>query len=205
MQKIVNGARKRAQRLPPEKRKKLLLGKAIAAFAKIGIGATVHADVAREAEVSVPTVFIYFPTREELVSAVIAETERFLLQLMDKAVAKKNTDTAKVLAILNAFASAVDEHPDYVKLWMNWSTIVAEPTWSKYILFQDRILDEFKQLIDEGKAAGEFHANIDSTMGAHLLMGSGHMIAQMKFRHRDNEMIENFIQSLTERALFTTA
>jgi hypothetical protein len=39
-------------------------------------------------------------------------------------------------------------------------------------------------------------------MGAHLIMGSGHMIAQMKFRQRDDRLVENFIQTLIGRSLF---
>ena len=202
MKKAAEGARKRAKRLPPEERQKRLLANAIEAFARLGVGSTVHADVAREAAVSVPTVFIYFPTREILITAVISEVERFLLQLMTETVIGKQSIAAKVRAILGAFARAVDEHPDYIKVWMDWSTNVAEPTWSRYVAFQDRVLEGFEELIEEGKAAGEIHRSIDATMGAHLIMGSGHMIAQMKFRHRDDGMIEHFIETLIERALF---
>jgi TetR/AcrR family hemagglutinin/protease transcriptional regulator len=194
--------RKRAQRLPPEERRRRLLGSAIATFARLGVDSTVHADVARAAGVSVPTMFTYFPVREALISAVIDEVERFLLHLMEQSANDQPSAAAAIRAILEAFAAAADEHADYIKVWMDWSTHVAEPTWSRYEVFQDRVLERLAALIDQGKASGEIRREVDATMGAHLIMGSGHMIAQMKFRQRDDRLVENFIQTLIGRSLF---
>ena len=203
MQQLVEPPRKRAERLQPEKRRQQLLECAIREFARSGIGAAVHADVAREASVSVPTVFQYFATSEILITEVITEVERFLLKILDETIGTTGSSTDTIRAVLLGFANAVDTYPDYIKIWMNWSTIIDGPTWPSYIKFQDRVLAKFETLIQQGKSAGEVHKEIDPTMGAHLIMGSGHMIAQMKFRHRDDTMVDRFIQSLIERALFT--
>jgi len=200
MGKVLERGRKRAGRLQPEERQKQLLACAVREFARLGIGSAVHADVAREAGVSVPTVFQYFSTREILTTSVIAEVERFLLQLIEEAAENETSSIDKIHAILVAFATAVDAYPDYIKIWMNWSTIIAEPTWPHYVAFQDKNLARFETLIEEAKIAGEISQNIDSTMGAHLIIGSGSMIAQMKFRHRDDAVVDNFIRSLIERA-----
>ncbi|MGY9003943.1 MAG: TetR family transcriptional regulator, partial [Rhodospirillales bacterium] len=60
MDQVVQLEGKRAGRLPPQERQQQLLRCAVQVFAQLGIGAAVHADVAREAEVSVATVFTYF-------------------------------------------------------------------------------------------------------------------------------------------------
>ena len=202
MDKLIE--RKRAGRLQPEQRRQQLLACAVREFARIGIGSAVHADVAREAGVSVPTVFQYFPTREILTTSVIAEVERFLLDILKETIGKKTSSAETIREILIGFTDAIDAYPDYIKIWMNWSTIIEGSTWPHYVKFQDRVLAKFEALIEQGKQAGEVHKEIDATMGAHLIMGSGHMIAQMKFRHRDDAMVEHFIQSLIERALFTS-
>lgn len=204
MEELAEPVRKRAERLQPEQRRKQLLRCAVREFARTGIGSAVHADVARDASVSVPTVFQYFATREHLTTAVIAEVERFLLKILDETIGNSASSTDTIRAVLLGFAAAVDTYPDYIKIWMNWSTIIEGPTWPGYIKFQDRVLAKFETLIEQGKSAGEVHKEIDATMGAHLIMGSGHMIAQMKFRHRDDAMVEGFIQTLIERALFIT-
>jgi TetR/AcrR family hemagglutinin/protease transcriptional regulator len=74
-------ARKRATRTSPELRQAQLLACAMKVFARLGIGRAVHADVAREARVSVPTVFSYFPTGDALKIAVVTEIDRFLVLL----------------------------------------------------------------------------------------------------------------------------
>lgn len=200
MEKVIERGRKRAERLQPIERRRQLLACAVCEFARIGIGSAVHADVARKAGVSVPTVFQYFPTREILINSVIAEVEQFLFQLIEKSVDRNVASTEQIRSILLAFAAAVDAYPDYVKIWMNWSTIIAEPTWTHYVIFQDKVLARFETLIEQGKASGDIPRDIDAVLDAHLIMGSGHMIAQMKFRHRDDAMVESFIESLIERA-----
>ncbi len=58
-------------RLSPQKRKLQLMEIALEVFAKRGIGRGGHADIAEIAQVSVATVFNYFPTREDLVDDVL--------------------------------------------------------------------------------------------------------------------------------------
>ncbi|HEY2487591.1 MAG TPA: helix-turn-helix domain-containing protein, partial [Candidatus Binataceae bacterium] len=67
---------RRARALDQNERRTLLLRCALCVFARRGIGAARHAEIAREAKVSVPAVFFYFPTRQALVSAVLDEVAR---------------------------------------------------------------------------------------------------------------------------------
>ena len=66
-----------------EERRAELLGAALTAFAARGIGETRHAQVAEVAGCSLSTVFVYFPTRENLVVAVLDEVERSLLDMAE--------------------------------------------------------------------------------------------------------------------------
>ena len=61
----------------------MLLRCAMRVFARRGLGAARHAEIARAARVSVPTVFFYFPTRKALVSAVLEEVARFFTEMAD--------------------------------------------------------------------------------------------------------------------------
>jgi len=195
-------ARKRATRTSPELRQAQLLACAMKVFARLGIGRAVHADVAREARVSVPTVFSYFPTGDALKIAVVTEIDRFLVLLVNTATRNTADSEDRLKSILRAFAEAVESHPDYLKIWMDWSTVIAEPTWSKYEAFQDHILDAFATLIERGKAEGTLRADLNAIIGAHMIMGAGHMIAQMIFRHRDAQLIDEFIDNVVHNALF---
>lgn len=63
--------RARAARLAPEERRALLTEARIHVFARRGIGAARPTDVATDAGVSEATVYVYFPTRDDLVTAVL--------------------------------------------------------------------------------------------------------------------------------------
>ena len=67
-----------ARRLNPAARRAQLLACAMQVFARRGLGAARHAEVAATAGMSVATVFVYFPTRELLVKAVLDEVARFI-------------------------------------------------------------------------------------------------------------------------------
>jgi TetR/AcrR family transcriptional regulator, hemagglutinin/protease regulatory protein len=53
----------RARRLDPSERRPQLLECAMRVFARRGLGSARHSEIAKEAKVSVPTVFFYFPSR----------------------------------------------------------------------------------------------------------------------------------------------
>lgn len=188
--------------MAPELRKSLLLKSAVIQFAKLGIGRAVHADVADHAHVAVPTVFSYFATGDTLKLAVIQEVSDQLFQMIDGVSTTAVSSELKLKNVLRAFAKMVDEQPDVIKIWMDWSTIIASPTWSAYESFQDGVLNTFESYIDEGIADGTLRSDLNSIIGAHTVMGAGHMIAQMKFRHRDDRLIDEFIENIVHNALF---
>src|SRR5258708_34398162 len=102
--------RARAQRLDPAERRPQLLQCAIRVFARRGLGGAHHAEIAREARVSVPTVFFYFPTREALVMAVLDEVPKVLTQMTVTIHSGDRPAPQIVLAHAKAFADSVDTH-----------------------------------------------------------------------------------------------
>ena len=188
-------------RLMPAQRRAQLLGCAVQVFARTGLASGVHAQVASAAEVAVSTVFVYFPTREALVEAVITEVDRYLVDLVATIVNTQKPATDKLLAILHEFSVTVDTAPAYIKIWLNWSTDVDDATWTRYVDFQDRIIAAFSDIIVAGKAAGEIAKDINPMLGAHLVMSAGHMIAQLKFRGRDQREVDDFVRELIRGAV----
>jgi len=191
--------RKRAKRMSPSARKRQVVTGAIRVFAKRGIGATSHALVAEQVGVSTPTVFLYLPSRRTLVDTVLEEVETYCTQLVDEASSTEISAGAKLLAILRAWASAIDNETDYIRIWLSWSAAVNEETWPKYIAFQDRILDRFERVISDGRSSGEVSKEVNPTWGAQLVYGSGNMIAQMKFRGVPNLEIDDFLKQFITR------
>jgi len=190
---------RRAARLSPAERREQLLGSAIAAFARAGVARAGHAEVARLAGVSVPTVFVYFPTRETLVDAVLDEVARYIVDDVLKPIQARPLDVPGLMrATALGFADFIESHPDHARVWLDWSTAVRDDVWPRYIAFQGEVLKLLKKTVARGKRDGSLLPGLDVDEATRLLVASGHMLAQMQFMHASRRQIERFVTTLIE-------
>lgn len=120
-------------RLSPQKRKLQLMEIALEVFATRGIGRGGHADIAEIAQVSVATVFNYFPTREDLVDDVLTHVVRqfsnFLADNIDLDLHAKDNLTN----ITTKMISLVIEDCHWLKVWFEWSASTREEVWPLFV------------------------------------------------------------------------
>ena len=188
------GARRR--RLDPAARRAELLTIALAVFARRGIGRATHAEVAEEGGCSLATTFVYFPTREDLVAAVLGEVERFYTEMMAVEQVRDLSGQRAIRHYVEAFTDSVGTHPDYARVWLEWSTAIRDEIWPQYLAFQERIVSALAATIDRGKTDATIAADIDNDEAARLMIGAAHMLAQMKFSGQPDEKISHFIETL---------
>jgi len=188
--------RVRASRLDQEQRRAELLQCAIRVFARRGLGGGRHAEIASEAGVSVPTVFFYFPTREALVRAVLEEVARFLTVMADEIHASDLPPTDVVMRHARTFVNSVDTHPHYARVWLDWSTAIREEVWPLYLEFQERMVALIARTIARGADGNERRRATDAEDNARLIVGSAHMLAQMKFARMPPGKVDHFLQIL---------
>jgi TetR/AcrR family transcriptional regulator, hemagglutinin/protease regulatory protein len=192
--------RLRARRLDPSERRPQLLECAMRVFARRGLGSARHSEIAKEAKVSVPTVFFYFPSREALVKAVLEEVARFLTDMTVEIHSSPGPAPEIVLTHAKAFADSVDTHPDYARVWLDWSTAMRDEIWPLYLEFQENIVAIIADTIrrwQRARGMSEQEAEDD----ARLIVGSAHMIAQMKFTRCTPEKLDHFLRTLVRSAL----
>jgi TetR/AcrR family hemagglutinin/protease transcriptional regulator len=169
-------------------------------FARRGLGSARHSEIAKEAKVSVPTVFFYFPSREALVKAVLEEVARFLTDMTVEIHSSPGPAPEIVLTHAKAFADSVDTHPDYARVWLDWSTAMRDEIWPLYLEFQENIVAIIADTIrrwQRARGMSEQEAEDD----ARLIVGSAHMIAQMKFTRCTPEKLDHFLRTLVRSAL----
>ncbi|MEW6301150.1 MAG: TetR/AcrR family transcriptional regulator, partial [Thermodesulfobacteriota bacterium] len=184
--------RARARRLPPAERRAQLLACALRVFARRGLGEARHAEIAKEGGVSLSSVFFYFPTRAALVGAVLDEVERFYLTMAEQ-IHEGGLPVPRVLwehAVV--FAESVDSHPDYARVWLDWSTAIRDEVWPRYLGFQERLVSVLRRTVARGQREGAFAADVDAEDVARFLVSSAHMVAQMKFTRCAPERVERF-------------
>jgi TetR/AcrR family transcriptional regulator, hemagglutinin/protease regulatory protein len=169
-------------------------------FARRGLGGARHSEIAKEAQVSVPTVFFYFPTREALVRSVLDEVGRFLTDMVKRIHDVNGPAPDAVLGLTKAFADSVDTHPDYARVWLDWSTAIREEIWPLYLDFEDNVVgiiaDRIRRWQHERGVSDE-----ETEDDARLIVGSAHMIVQLKFTRCAPEKVDRFLRTLVRSTL----
>jgi len=194
--------RARAARLQPEERRAHLVQAAVRVFAERGIGAARPVDVAEAAGVAESTVFVYFPTREALVSAVLEEVDRFSTGVNRSVLRQRDKPVPDlVVELAHAFAEAVDTHPDHSRVWLDWSTSIRDDVWPRYLEFQERTIASMAKTIRRGQREGSVDPDMVPEDEARMLYGSAQMAAQMKFSGRPAREVRRFLDSIAAATL----
>ncbi|HXG17754.1 MAG TPA: TetR/AcrR family transcriptional regulator [Methylomirabilota bacterium] len=179
----------------------MLLQYALRVFARRGIGAARHAEIAREAKVSVPTVFFYFPTRKALVSAVLEEVARFFTEMAETVHGKRGPAPKLILEHMRAFAEAVDTHPDHTRVLLEWSTALRDEVWPLFLRFQEKIIAMIARTIRRWRMESGSARDPDAEDDARVIAATGYVLVQMKVANLPNSRIERFLQTLVRDTL----
>ena len=173
------------RRLDPNLRRAQLLEHAISAFADAGIERAAHADVAARANVSTPTVFKYFPSREVLVDAVLTEVEQtFESQLIAEAI----TTPQMIRAIAATLSNLCTRRPDLMKVALTWS-VAFTPIRARYLSFENHLLDILPTT---------YNAIILSEADKRIIYATANTIIRMHFDGTDTAVRQDFIERVCE-------
>jgi len=150
-----------------EKRKRIL-DSAIKVFAKTGYSDARMQDVAKEADVSHGTVYVYFKNKDALFVSIFQETLGELIQYISSEIQKEKNAEDKLRLMISMQLSIIEENPDLTKLILiefprsgNFLNDSNTDVLSKYI---DLISDVLKQGIDEGFFSINVRTDIIATM-----------------------------------------
>lgn len=173
-------------------------------FAERGLARAVHADVAKVADVAVSTVFLYFPTREDLVGAVLGEVERFYLELTEQVHASDDAPYEVVREHARRFRASIDSHPDHALIWMNWAARPKSPDWPRYLELTERLVAIYRRTIDRGIEDGSLPADLDGDTTARILIGYAQLTAQLKLSDASDERMSALGNTLVRAVLAPT-
>lgn len=189
-------------RQPRDMRELQLRRCAISAFASEGISCAGHADIARLAQVSVPAVFSYFPTREALVHVVLSELEALLSSAVMSAASTSgcNARDRLVRMVLNC-ADCHYSHPEYIRIFFNWGAAIQDPSWDRYLTFFNKMLAIFESVLNDGKADGSVPIGSDVKEAALIIAGETSMIIMMLYAGLDRSRIASFIEHYVDAAI----
>lgn len=180
------------KRYPPQERKKQLLDIAVEVFADQGISAARHAEIAKRAGVAVSTIFFYFPTRDDLVDAVLGETERVFGDLPQNIDIDPETPT--IWRILHIFLEYIDRYPNHSRILFEWSASIREAVWPRFLKLQEKLIEGMANRIIEERI--EQNPGAPPEELATLLMGVAYVLYIMKFSEKSQQEVEKFVDWL---------
>lgn len=166
----------------------------------MGLERATHAEVARLAGVSVPTVFVYFPTRDDLIAAVL----RKVAQSLDDFAGATFTlpdPTERLLALARAFGHAADVIPDVMRVWLDWSTTVRAAIWPRYLKVQERIIGNVALAVRDARGVRARKPSPQDLAGARMFVGSGHTVALMKLAGAPQAEVDDLIETIVAATL----
>jgi len=191
------------RRLPKDARRAQLVECAVLVAARKGIGRLAHAEVAREAGVAVPTVFLYFENRHSLVSAVIEAVESFYVNQYSQSLAKYASPQEGLRDLLLTYAESVESHPQYAQTWLEWSTAIRNEAgiWDSFLNYQETMVAKFAKAIRRAQKSKLISREVSAEDAARLIVASAYTITQLKYTARRRESIEQFIDQVIRLAL----
>lgn len=182
-------------RLSPQKRKLQLMEIALEVFAKRGIGRGGHADIAEIAQVSVATVFNYFPTREDLVDDVLTHVvhqfSNFLADNIDiDAYIKDN-----LYQLSHEMNRLVFNDCHWLKVWFEWSASTREEVWPLFVSSNhtNRLL--LKNMFTRSIERGEVNPNYDPDQLTSLFIGLFYSLFLQANRTKDQKIVGELVHS----------
>ena len=182
-------------RLSPQKRKLQLMDIALEVFARKGIGRGGHADIAEVAQVSVATVFNYFPTREDLVDEVLHHVTRqfsgFLSETVDLSIPVKENLTT----ICTQLIELVKQDTHWLRVWFEWSASTRDEVWPLYISLNKNSLLLLQSLFKSGIDNGEICSTQDPEALSRMFHGIAYAIYIQANRESDRKNLDQIADS----------
>ena len=106
-----------------------------------------------------------------------------------------------MFAHAKAFADSVETHPDYARVWLDWSTAIREEIWPRYLDFQEGMVAKLERTIRRWQRERGVENESEAEDDARLIVGSAHMLAQMKFTRVAPERVDHFLRTLVRATL----
>lgn len=171
-------------------------------FARRGIGAARPTDVAAEAGVSEATVYVYFPTREDLVTAVLDEVARYYLALNAEVLGRTDlTVAARLRMLIVRVSESVSRHPEYARVWLNWGSAIRTETWPSFLEIEALLVDGVAASVRRAPADERAAIDVHPKDLGRLLLGACEMIVRMQFAERPPREIRRFVRSVLDKLL----
>jgi TetR/AcrR family transcriptional regulator, cholesterol catabolism regulator len=152
-----------------------ILDAAAKVLSQKGYAGTRLSDVAAQAEIQAPAIYYYFPSREDLIEAVmfsgIDEMGRYLRQVLD-ALPAETSPMDRIMAAVEAHLRHELELSDYATASIRNAGQVPAELSERQRKAEARYARIWGQLFDDARADGQLRAELEPRVAQLLVMGA---------------------------------
>lgn len=146
--------------------------------------------IAKHMGVTQGALFKHFPTKDAILQAVMEFVAERLLSRVDKAARSASTPVAAIEAIFMAHIEFVVENPGVPRMMfgeLQHAKLTAPKRMAQTLI--RRYGERLHDLLEEGKAAGELSASLDTSAAATLFIGTIQGLVMQSMLAGDVELI----------------
>lgn len=170
-----------------QRRRDEILDAAEQVFFKRGFQSATVDDIAREAELSKGTVYLYFRSKELLYIGMSIRANKLLRKKFEEAVQKETTGLSRVSAIGLAYAQFASDYPRYFRVMScldnldesSWMTVEGDPLTGQCQKTGEAIHQVIVAAIESGIDDGTIRADLDPLRTSFLLWSLSNGFLQM--------------------------
>ena len=149
-------------------RRDAILEAARAVFARQGYASTVVEDIAEQAGIGKGTLYLYFPSKEQIYLAALVEDARRLEGESRAAMASAETWREKLRAYIEVRLRYFDEHQDFLRIYMaefRTMCMLGKPVHAELYRLVEQCEAQLAQMFASAAGRGEIR-NIDPELAA---------------------------------------
>src|SRR5260370_23883803 len=152
--------------------RKAILASCLKLFARHGFSTTSIDDIARAAGITKGAVYWHFENKEELFQAILEEIRGRWIETVQQPLSKETAPIPQLETLFDCYSKLFAEAPETC-LFLQRILLEGHKEFSPQVA---RVFTQtarfIARIIDDGKAHGAFHSDLDSKVTAHMILGS---------------------------------
>lgn len=173
------------RRREKDERRHRILEAAEAAFSAAGYHGASLAEIARQADLAVGTVYLHFADKSDLYGQVILEKMEQIVRGFEDALQEAPTAAGCLRAAVHRHFAFHDANRGFFEIFLHQSQVQTSPLhgrdWEKLEAMKRRILELIEACVARGQAAGEFKPG-DARLYAVAFLGVTLQIIRQRIR-----------------------
>ncbi|HYE69515.1 MAG TPA: TetR/AcrR family transcriptional regulator [Anaerovoracaceae bacterium] len=144
-------------------------------FCRKGYEASSMDEIAKEAQLTKRTVYQYFENKDDLYFAIVLKGFNKLFSKVTEANKEEQTGYEMLESACRSYYQFYRDNPDFVRLMNYWGHVRRKSTdagknKNELVQFNNKMIFEFKEIIEKGKGDGSIQYDLDSEKTALCLI-----------------------------------